>query len=146
MLPKILEFRRGQGTPCDPQRLPPSPARPGGGLLAVRQHHLIVVGEVLLHKVKGTDTEGLRNEARAEGGGSAEGHEESHCPHVVGLIVLLSSLPEQMVLTGETTMASGRLNPCWPFMSVMRAWTLDANTVPNLLKLFQKKKIHFIFN
>lgn len=88
-----------------PQRLSPSPACPGGGLLAVCQHHLIVVGEVLLHKVKGPDTEGLRDKARAEGSSSVEGHKESHRPHVVRLIMLLSFLPKQVILMKDTPMS-----------------------------------------
>lgn len=91
--------------------LPPfplhAPVCPGGGLLAVSQHHLIVGGEVLLDEVKGVDTEGLRDQARLEGGSSVEGHEEGQGPHVVDLIMLLSPLPKQETLSPgrKTTMA-----------------------------------------
>jgi hypothetical protein len=59
--------------------------------------------------------------------------------------MLLRSLPKQMILTGETTVASGRLTPCRSFMPVMRAWTLDFKAVPSLLKLFQSLSSFFWF-
>lgn len=89
----VIKTRMGEN-----QFSPHSPACPGGSFLAVSQHHLIVVGEVLLNEVEGTDTEGLRDQAWLEGGSPVEGHEESQGPHVIGLIVLLSFLAKQVIL------------------------------------------------
>lgn len=77
--------------------------------------------------MEGTDTEGLRDKARAEGGSSVKGHKESQSPHVVRLIVLLGSLPKQVVLEKETSVTSGFLTPFQTLLPEMRGWTLDTN-------------------
>ena len=111
--------------PLSPQFSAHSPACPGGGFLAVGQHHLIVVGEVLLNEVEGADTERLRNQAWPEGGSSVEGHEESQGPHVVGLVMLLSLLPKQVVLcpgNRDHSVTSGLPTSSRPTAT---GWTLD---------------------
>lgn len=74
------------------------PARPGSGLFAVCENHLIVVGDVSLNKMESTDGHGLRNQVSAETVATVEGHEKAERPEVVRLVMLLSLLSNETFL------------------------------------------------
>lgn len=87
----------------------PLPSRPGCGLLLIHKHHFTVIGQVLFDKVEGSDADGFRNQMRLESISSIEGHEKSHGPQIVGLIMLLDPLPDQMVLRNKTKAERSRV-------------------------------------
>lgn len=66
------------------------PARPWYGLFAVSEHHFIIIGDVLLYEVEGTDWEGLGDELRFAAVATVKGHEEAQTPQIISLIVLLT--------------------------------------------------------
>lgn len=76
----------------------PLPAGPGGGLFAVSEYHLIVVGNIAFHKMESTNGHRLGHQVSTEIIATVEGHEKAECPQVVGFIMLLSLLPNQTFL------------------------------------------------
>lgn len=68
------------------------PAWPGSGLFAVREDHLVVVGDVALDEVEGADRHCLGNQVGTKTVATIKGHEKAECPKVVRLVVLLHLL------------------------------------------------------
>lgn len=56
-------------------------------LALVSDHHLIIVFQLLLHKVEGFLRNGLTDKAHIEAVVSVKLHEKAQCPKVVALVV-----------------------------------------------------------